>query len=151
MVCVYRKMEMWKFIVYNFLNLFLEEDDSGWGIYYVVLRCGNFEVLEIIVGKKYVRDLMLKDKLGRIVLYIVSLYGKYNICKYFVFYFFNLVKERDVDCCLVCVLVVRGGNEDVFYFFFEYLKLIISNKDKINMCYVVFFLVNSKIIYFLEE
>lgn len=62
-----------------------------------------------------------------------------------------MVKERDVYYCLVCVLVVRGGNEDVFYFFFEYLKLIISIKDKINMYDVVFFLVNGKIIYFVEE
>lgn len=114
-------------------------------------RCGNLEVLEIIVGKKYVRDLMSKDKLGRTVLHIASLYGKYNICKYLVSHFPNLVKERDVDRCPACVLAARGGNEDAFYLLFEHSKSIISNKDKINMYYAASLSVNSKIIHFLEE
>lgn len=151
MACVYRKTEIWKFIAHNFSNLLLEEDDSGWGIHHVASRCGNLEVLEIIVGKKYVRDLMSKDKLGRTVLHIASLYGKYNICKYLVSHFPNLVKERDVDRCPACVLAARGGNEDAFYLLFEHSKSIISNKDKINMYYAASLSVNSKIIHFLEE
>lgn len=151
MACVYRKTEMWKFIAHNFSNLLLEEDDSGWGMQHVAARCGNLEVLEIIVEKNYVRDLMSKDKLGRTVLHIASLYGNYNICKYLVSQFPDLVKERDVDRCPACVLAARGGNEDAFYLLFEHSKSIISNKDKSNMYYAASLSMNGEIIHFIEE
>lgn len=150
MACVYRKTEMWKFIAHNFSNLLLE-DDNGWGMHHMAARCGNLEVLEIIVEKKYVRDLMSKDKLGRTVLHIASLYGNYNICKYLLSQFPNLVKERDVYHCPACVLAARGGNEDAFYLLFEHSKSIISIKDKINMYDAAPFSVNGKIIHFVEE
>lgn len=61
----------------------------------MVVRCGNFDVLKIIIEDKYVEDIIVKDENRRIILYIVSFYGKFNVCEYFVFKFFDLIKGRD--------------------------------------------------------
>lgn len=84
--------------------------------------------------------------MGRIILYIVCFYGNYEICEYFVFVFFVMIRERDIDDCLVCVLVVRGGSVCVINFFFDKLILFINDVDKMNMFYVVKCLEKEEII-----
>lgn len=51
--------------------------------------------MKIIIEDKYVEDIIVKDENRRIILYIVSFYGKFNVCEYFVFKFFDLIKGRD--------------------------------------------------------
>lgn len=151
MVCVYNKIEMWIFIVKKFLYLFLERDYDNWFIYYVVVRCGNFEILKIIIDDNYDIDINFVDKYGRIILYIVCFYGKFDVCKFFVLKFFNMVKERDVYGNLVCVLVVRGGNLNVYKLFFEILNLFFNEEDWNNLFDVVNLLKNDLVINFLGD
>lgn len=62
-----------------------------------------------------------------------------------------MIRERDIDDCLVCVLVVRGGSVCVINFFFDKLILFINDVDKMNMFYVVKCLEKEEIIQFIEE
>lgn len=67
------------------------------------------------------------------------------------FKFFDLIKERDEYGCLVCVLVVRGGNLKVFKLFYEIFNLFFINEDKKNMYDVVKLLNNEEIIRFIGD
>lgn len=67
------------------------------------------------------------------------------------FKFFDLIKERDEYGCLVCVLVVRGGNLKVFKLFYELFNLFFINEDKKNMYDVVKLLNNEEIIRFIGD
>lgn len=67
------------------------------------------------------------------------------------FKFFDLIKERDEYGCLVCVLVVRGGNLKVFKLFYEIFNLFFINEDKKNMYDVVKLLNNEEIIRFIRD
>lgn len=67
------------------------------------------------------------------------------------FKFFDLIKERDEYGCLVCVLVIRGGNLKVFKLFYEIFNLFFINEDKKNMYDVVKLLNNEEIIRFIGD
>lgn len=62
-----------------------------------------------------------------------------------------MIKERDEYGCLVCVLVVRGGNLKVFKLFYEIFNLFFINEDKKNMYDVVKLLNNEEIIRFIGD
>lgn len=62
-----------------------------------------------------------------------------------------MIRERDIDDFLVCVLVVRGGSVCVINFFFDKLILFINDVDKMNMFYVVKCLEKVEIIQFIEK
>lgn len=131
--CIYRKTEMWKFIAQKLPKLVLERDDNGWLIQHVAARCGNIDVLKIIVEDKYVEDITPKDQNGRTILHIASLYGKFNVCEYLVSKFPDLIKERDEYGCPACVLAARGGNLKAFKLLHEISNSFLTNEDKKNM------------------
>lgn len=65
---------MWKFIAQKLPKLLSERDDNGWLIQHVAARCGNLDVLKIIIEDKYVEDITAKDENRRTILHIVSLW-----------------------------------------------------------------------------
>lgn len=131
--CIYRKTEMWKFIAQKLPKLLSERDYNGWLIQHVAARCGNLDVLKIIIEDKYVEDITAKDENRRTILHIVSLYGKFNVCEYFVSKFPDLIKGRDQYGCPACVLAAKGGNLKAFKLLQEISNSFLTNEDKKNM------------------
>lgn len=124
---------MWKFIAQKLPKLLSERDDNGWLIQHVAARCGNLDVLKIIIEDKYVEDITAKDENRRTILHIVSLYGKFNVCEYFVSKFPDLIKGRDQYGCPACVLAANGGNLKAFKLLQELSNSFLTNEDKKNM------------------
>lgn len=133
--CIYRKTEMWKFIAQKLPKLLSERDDNGWLIQHVAARCGNLDVLKIIIEDKYVEDITAKYENRRTIVHIVSLYGKFNVhvCEYLVSKFPDLIKGRDQYGCPACVLAAKGGNLKVFKLLQEISNSFLTNEDKKNM------------------
>lgn len=132
--CVYGKTEMWKFIAQKLPNLLSERDDNGWLIQHVAARCGNLEVLKIIVEDKNVKNINSKDVNERTILHVASLYAKFNVCEYLVSKFPDLVKERDEFGCPACVLAARGGNLNAFKLLHEKSNSFLDDEDRKNIC-----------------
>lgn len=124
---------MWKFIAQKLPKLLSERDDNGWLIQHVAARCGNLDVLKIIIEDKYVEDITAKDENRRTILHIVSLYGKFNVCEYLVSKFPDLIKGRDQYGCPACVLAAKGGNLKAFKLLQEISNSFLTNEDKKNM------------------
>lgn len=124
---------MWKFIAQKLPKLLSERDDNGWLLQHVAARCGNLDVLKIIIEDKYVEDITAKDENRRTILHIVSLYGKFNVCEYFVSKFPDLIKGRDQYGCPACVQAAKGGNLKAFKLLQEISNSFLTNEDKKNM------------------
>lgn len=131
--CIYGKTEIWKLIAQKLPILLSERDDKGWLIQHVAARCGNLEVLKIIVEDKNVKNINSKDVNGRTILHVASLYAKFNVCEYLVSKFPDLVEERDEYGCPACVLAARGGNLNAFKLLHEKSNSFLNDEDRKNM------------------
>lgn len=133
MACVYRKTEMWIFIAKRFPHLLLERDNDNWFIHHAAARCGNLEILKIIVDDNYNININSLDKYGRTILHIASLYGKFEVCEFLVSKFPNMAKERDVYGYLACVLAASGGTSNTFKLLHETSNPFLNENDRKNI------------------
>lgn len=84
-VCEFGKIEIVGFIVGYFIlkKFILEKDKLGWNVLYFVVKGGELKILECLLK---IEGMEIDSKIddGKILLYIVCIYKKIEICKFFI-------------------------------------------------------------------